>query len=126
MVYKTIAFAIGCSMAAAAGAFQCHYFSQINPQAFGIFIMMNYLIFVVVGGTKKLVGPFVGAFTLTLFSEWLGLYEELLSYKPLIYSLVLILVVLFLPEGLISLPDKMTGWLKKNWRKEKDHDIAKN
>ena len=75
--------------------------------AYGLFAMMNYLIFVVVGGTRSYLGPLVGVVFLTVISEWLGFYEQLIPFKPIIYSLMLILVVMFIPGGLVSLPERV-------------------
>lgn len=107
MLYKIIAFAVGSAMAAAAGVVQTHYQTQINPQAYGLLAMMDYLIFVVVGGTKRFIGPLIGVTFLTIISEWLGFYEVLIPYKPIIYSVLLVLVVMFWPGGLASLMDRL-------------------
>jgi branched-chain amino acid transport system permease protein len=107
MLYKTVAFAIGCGMAAFAGAFQAHYYSHIDPAGFGFFTLVNYLLFTVVGGSKKLSGPVIGATMLTFLGEFLSFYESIALYQTIIFGLVLILVILFLPDGLVSLPKKL-------------------
>jgi branched-chain amino acid transport system permease protein len=107
MLYKMMAFTIGSVMAAVAGVVQTHYQTQINPQAYGLMAMMDYLIFVVVGGSKRFVGPLIGVVFLTVISEWLGSYEALISFKPIIYSFLLIMVVMFWPGGLASLVDQL-------------------
>jgi branched-chain amino acid transport system permease protein len=113
MLYKIIAFSVGSSIGAAAGAFQAHYFSHINPSGFGFFQLCNYLIFVMIGGRKKFAGPVIGAFLLTMLAEFLSLYESLALYQTIVFGLVLILVVIFLPDGLISLPEKVS---LSSWR----------
>jgi branched-chain amino acid transport system permease protein len=105
MLQKVIAFSIGSCMAGVAGVFNAHYLTSINPQRFAIFTMVNFLVFVVVGGRKKFVGPLIGAALLTLLAEFLGLYRKLLLYQSLVYSIVLMLIVLFLPDGVVSLPE---------------------
>jgi len=113
MLYKVIAFAVGCSMAAVAGAFQAHYYSHINPGGFGFFTLVNYLIYVMIGGSQRLMGPVLGAALLTLFSEFLSLYETLAIYQTIVFGIVLILVILFLPQGIISLPSKISFWYQQ-------------
>lgn len=108
MVYKVIAFTIGCAMASAAGAFQAHYYSHINPAGFGIFVLVNYLIYVVVGGSKRFVGPIVGAASMTFLAEALSLYQSLTDYQTIVYGIILILVIIFLPDGIINLPEKVS------------------
>ena len=53
-------------------------------------------------------GPVIGAFLLTILAEFLSLYESLGFYQTIVFGLVLILVVIFLPEGLVSLPEKVS------------------
>jgi branched-chain amino acid transport system permease protein len=123
MLYKIVAFAAGCSMAAAAGAFQAHYYSHINPGGFGFFTLVNYLIFVMIGGSHKFMGPVVGASFLTLFSEFLSLYEKLAIYQTIVFGMVLILVILFFPQGIISLPTKISFWFQQLQNKERPHNM---
>lgn len=112
MLYKVIAFSVGSSMAALAGSIQTHYYHQINPAGFGFFVLVNYLIFVMVGGKDKFIGPLIGATLLTLVSEILGLYESLALYQAIVYGFMLIIVVLFFPEGLVSLSRTWSAWTK--------------
>lgn len=107
MIYKVIAFTIGCAMASAAGAFLAHYYSHINPSGFGIFVLVNYLIYVIVGGSKKFIGPIIGATSMTFLAEVLSLYQQLTDYQTIVYGTILILVIIFLPDGIISLFDKV-------------------
>jgi len=110
MRYKVYAFVIGSSLAALGGAFIAHYSSHLNPSQFNVFELVNYLAFVMIGGTKKIYGPVIGAILLTFIGEYLSLFQHLAYYQSIIYGIVLILVVLFLPDGLISLPDKISKW----------------
>jgi len=113
MLYKMLAFTIGSCIAALAGAFQVHYFTNIHPGGFGFFLLVNYLIFVIVGGANKVIGPVIGALMFTLLGEWLTLYEALALYQTIIYGLVLIFFILFLPEGIVSLPDRLSRWYQQ-------------
>jgi branched-chain amino acid transport system permease protein len=106
MLYKVLAFVIGSSMAALGGIFLAHYSSHLNPAQFDAFQLMNYLTFVMVGGNRKLLGPVVGAVLLTLFGDFLNLYQSVALYQTIIYGMVLILVLLFFPGGIISLTDR--------------------
>jgi branched-chain amino acid transport system permease protein len=113
MNYKIVAFALGSALAAAAGAFQCHYTNQVNPGAYGMYTIINYIVWTMVGGSNVFIGPIIGATCLTLLAEWLSFYESLIPYQPIIYSLTLILVILFLPDGLASLPVKVSAWYNR-------------
>jgi branched-chain amino acid transport system permease protein len=113
MFYKMLAFTIGSSIAASAGAFQAHFFTNLHPGGFGFFLLINYLIYVIVGGANKVMGPVIGAILFTLLGEWLTLYEALALYQSIIYGLVLIIFIMFLPEGLVGLPDKIYSGYKQ-------------
>ncbi len=113
MFYKMLAFTIGSSFAALAGAFQAHYFTNLHPGGFGFFLLVNYLVFVIVGGVNKVMGPVIGALLFTLLGEWLTLYEALALYQTIIYGLVLIFFIMFLPEGIVDLPDRLSRWYRQ-------------
>jgi branched-chain amino acid transport system permease protein len=108
MLYKVTAFTIGCAMAAVAGTFQAHYYSHINPSGFNIFVLVNYMIYAVVGGTKRFYGPIIGAVFMTFLAEFLSFSQKLADTQVIIYGVILILVIIFLPEGIVSLPGKLS------------------
>jgi branched-chain amino acid transport system permease protein len=103
MKYKTIAFILGSAMGAVGGVFLAHYASHLNPGQFDAFQLMNYLTFVMVGGSKNFWGPVIGAILLTLFGDLLSLNQSLALYQTIVYGLVLIIVILFLPDGIASI-----------------------
>ncbi len=113
LLYKILAFTIGSSIASLAGAFQAHYFTNLHPGGFGFFLLINYLIFVIVGGANKFIGPVIGALLFTFIGEWLTLYETLALYQTIIYGLLLIFFIMFLPEGIAGLPDKISRWYRR-------------
>ncbi|MFC1825045.1 branched-chain amino acid ABC transporter permease [Thermodesulfobacteriota bacterium] len=102
--YKVLAFTIGSTMAAMAGVFQTHYMGLITPLSFTFHQTVEYLIFVVIGGTGYFMGPILGAFILTALPEIL---KPLREYEPIIYAMVLLIGVLYVPEGLMGLPKKI-------------------
>ncbi|MFH1089989.1 MAG: branched-chain amino acid ABC transporter permease, partial [Pseudomonadota bacterium] len=64
-------------------------------------VSFDAIMYLVVGGTGTLAGPVIGAFILTDVPELLRFFEE---YRLFFYSVVLILTVIFFPQGLIGLP----------------------
>jgi branched-chain amino acid transport system permease protein len=106
MLYKMLAFTIGSSFAAIAGAFRAHYFTNLHPGGFGFFLLINYLIFVIVGGANSVMGPVIGALMFTILGEWLTLYEALSLYQTIIYGFILVFFIMFLPEGIVGLPER--------------------
>ena len=106
--YRTIAFVTGGFFAGIAGAMIAHYVTAINPGLFGLKQMLFVLVWVLVGGMGHFAGPIVGVTVLSIIDESLRGLDEL---RPGFYGLVLIATILFLPEGLVSLPRKFVQWM---------------
>lgn len=94
--YKVVAFAIGSFFAGVAGAIYAHNYYLIQPTAFGFLKSFDILIFVVLGGLGSLSGSVIAAILLTIVSTYLQGFPET---RMIIYSLVLILVMLYRPTG---------------------------
>ncbi|MEK4231188.1 branched-chain amino acid ABC transporter permease [Solibacillus sp. FSL H8-0538] len=97
--YKVAAFAIGSFFAGLAGAIYAHNFYILQPTAFGFLKSFDILIFVVLGGLGSLSGSIIAAIFLTVISTYLQGFPET---RMIIYSLVLILVMLYRPTGLMG------------------------
>lgn len=97
--YKVAAFAIGSFFAGIAGAIYAHNFYIIQPTAFGFLKSFDILILVVLGGLGSLSGAVIAAIFLTFISTYLQAFPET---RMIIYSLVLILVMLYRPTGLLG------------------------
>ena len=97
--YKVVAFAVGSFFAGVAGAIYSHNFYIIQPTTFGFLKSFDILIFVVLGGLGSLSGSVVAAIFLTLVTTYLQGFPET---RMIIYSLVLIIVMLYRPTGLMG------------------------
>ncbi|NLI68008.1 MAG: branched-chain amino acid ABC transporter permease [Bacilli bacterium] len=97
--YKVLAFVIGAFFAGIAGGLYAHNFYIIQPQNFGFLKSFDILIFVVLGGLGSLSGSVISAILLTLVSTFLQEYPET---RMILYSVVLILVMLYRPQGLMG------------------------
>lgn len=97
--YKVIAFVIGSFFAGVAGAIYAHNFYMIQPTTFNFLKSFDILIYVVLGGLGSLSGATIAAILLTVVSTYLQEYAET---RMIIYSLVLILVMLYRPTGLLG------------------------
>ncbi|WP_042478536.1 branched-chain amino acid ABC transporter permease [Bacillus ndiopicus] len=97
--YKVAAFAVGSFFAGVAGAIYAHNFYIIQPTAFGFLKSFDILILVVLGGLGSLSGAVLAAIFLTFVSTYLQAFPET---RMIIYSLVLILVMLYRPTGLLG------------------------
>jgi branched-chain amino acid transport system permease protein len=101
--YKVVAFTIGAMMAGLAGGMYAHLTYLITPRDFGFFIAVDLLIYNIVGGTRIWYGPILGAALLTALPEILrGVGVTAGPIRMAVNGLILLLVILFLPNGLAS------------------------
>ncbi|MGZ4133843.1 MAG: branched-chain amino acid ABC transporter permease [Tumebacillaceae bacterium] len=107
--YKVIAFVVGAFFAGMAGALSAHYFYVIQPTSFNFMKSFEILVFVVLGGLGSTAGTVVGAVLLTILFTMLQDVPEL---RMIIYSLILILTMIFRPKGLLG-NVSLTKLLKK-------------
>ena len=105
--HRTLAFVIASFFAGLAGALYGHYVGAVNPTRFGVDQMVYVLVWAVVGGTATFHGPILGVVVLTVINEVVLRSLGLDTVRPLIYGAILILSVLYLPQGLESLGPKL-------------------
>ena len=96
---KLTAFILAGGIAGLAGALYAAWGMFINPAIFGLPQAAKTVIWVLVGGQGTIVGAFLGVFVVEGLASLLG--SSLSSQTPLILGLVLILAVLFLPNGIV-------------------------
>ena len=108
--YKLMAFVIGSLFAGLAGSLWAHYFTYANPDDFTWLNSLYMLMYAVIGGTQTVLGPIMGCLILLSLDEIL---RPLKQYMPIILGMILILVLLFLPGGLITLPEKIRSQFHK-------------
>src|SRR5882724_1436428 len=108
--HKLLAFMLGCFFAGVAGAFYAHFIRFLFPPEFGFLMATNILVYNYVGGRGHFAGAIVGAIFLSLLSEpFRGS-----PYETIFFSIAMLLTILFLPGGLITLPEKLAGLWR--WR----------
>ncbi len=92
--YKLMAFSISASLAGVAGVLYAHNLNNLmaTPKNFGYNMSIMILVFVVLGGIGNIKGSIISAIILTLLPE---LLRGLSNYRMLIYSIVLIVMMLF-------------------------------
>jgi len=108
--YRILAFEVGTFFAGISGVLMAHHFGHIDPVQFNLTTGLYLLIWVVVGGYATFAGPIIGVAFFTVLGE---LMRPLGAWMPLIYGCILIITLLFLPEGLESLPRRISHLLKK-------------
>jgi branched-chain amino acid transport system permease protein len=102
--YKVLAFSLGGFFAGVVGAFYAQYISTLDPTAFSFLFTIYILIYMIVGGQAAFLGPVVGAAFLTLVPE---VARPLKSYMPLLFAAILMVIIFFMPEGLVGLPGRL-------------------
>ena len=115
--YRTLAFVVSSFFAGLAGALYAHYVGTVAPNRFGVEEMTYVLIWAIVGGTATFFGPILGVVTLTILNEIVLRALGVDQTRPMFYGAILILFILYLPNGLESLAPKLREWIAK--RKEK-------
>ena len=110
--YKLQAFGVSSFMAGVAGGLWGHYTMYLTPEPFGIGLSISYLAMVIIGGLGSVLGGVFGAAFITLLPEvlnWLAsmgadVFPDISNYflgmKEGIFGLVLVLFLIFEPEGL--------------------------
>lgn len=97
--YKVLAFTIGASFAGVAGALFSHYFYIAHPASFTFMRSFDILTMVVLGGLGSISGSITAAILLTFVSAATASYPE---FRMIIYSLVLIVLMIYRPQGLFG------------------------
>lgn len=92
MFYKTLGFTLSAFFAGVAGALYATTFGILTPSSFGFMKSIEILVMVVFGGIGSMVGSVVSATVLTALPQFLSGFEK---YNMLLYSLVLIIVMVF-------------------------------
>jgi len=99
--YKVQIFVFGAVLAAIAGSFYTHYVTFLSPSSFNLMWSIRFVLMVMVGGMQSLWGALLGTVLLTFVgNEWLQVFAD---FEVLVYGTILLVVALFLPQGLIAI-----------------------
>jgi urea transport system permease protein len=114
--FKLFIFVLSAAIASVGGALYVPQVGGINPSVMTPDKSLEAVVWVAVGGRGTLVGPIVGAISINALKSWAT--KEFPDYWLLILGSLFILVVLFLPGGLVSLPKRLAPyWQKLTGRK---------
>jgi branched-chain amino acid transport system permease protein len=104
--YKITALVISAALAGFAGALNAHFSSFIGPSEYGFEPAVTILSYAVLGGIATPLGPVLGAFVLTALPEVL---RPLHDFRLVFNGLIIVLVVIFLPKGVLGFRMRRTG-----------------
>lgn len=122
--YKLMAFGVSAFYAGFTGALFAYYVESILPEHFNIFISINYVFMVVIGGIGRLWGPVLGAAIVVLIPEGLrlltayvgGLWPAWVVYteqtKLIIFGLIVIVLLIAEPRGVIAIWDRVKNYIQ--------------
>lgn len=109
--YKTLGFVVSAFFAGVAGGLYAGNIGILNPSAFGFMKSIEILVMVVLGGMGSMLGSVMSASVLTALPEFLRSFAD---YRMIVYSLVLVIVMIFKPSGLMGTYDfSLNGLLDK-------------
>ena len=101
--YRVIAYAVCCFLGGLGGSYFAVYQQNIFPSTFQINDSIFFMLYCFLGGLDYVFGPIVGALLLSVSFEVLHAVQQ---YQPLIYGILMIVLILWLPDGILSLGSK--------------------
>jgi branched-chain amino acid transport system permease protein len=104
--YKTIAFALSAFYTGIAGGLFAFVVGHLSPDAFDVFLSVDFVVMIIVGGLGSIPGSIAGAAIVTLLHDALAGFQH---YRPLIFGLILIACMLFVPGGIATLFRPLKG-----------------
>ena len=102
---KIVALIISTMFIGASGGLYAQYVTYISPEIFGWYYIATPLIMVIIGGAGTIAGPIMGAVVFTFLPEFL---RALAEYRLVIFGLIMIVGVLFMPEGMYGIWQKIS------------------
>ena len=112
--YKVLTFGISAFFAGIAGSIFAQHLGTLQPANAGWLYSVNYVIMVVFGGMGSMTGSVISAIGLTILPEALRAFAD---YRMLAYSVALVLVMIFRPQGIFgSWEFSLTRMLKRIFR----------
>jgi branched-chain amino acid transport system permease protein len=104
--YKIWTLVLSAALAGLAGALNAHFSSFISPEEFGFDKAVTILSFAVLGGVTSPLGAVLGAIILSALPEVL---RPLHDFRLVFNGLIIVLVVIFLPRGILGFPTRRLG-----------------
>lgn len=104
---RLIGFAGGAFIAAVAGSLYGHYMSFVRPESFDILLSVYVVLYVVLGGVNNMWGAMLGATVMTLLPEY---FRVLAEWRPTVFGLAILLMLLFRPQGLLAFRTLSSRW----------------
>jgi branched-chain amino acid transport system permease protein len=104
----SIMFILSAVFAGLGGVLYAHYVSFVSPDTFSVSLSIMLVIMVAIGGVSSLWGAVLGAVFITVLPSMLGTYRQ---YAMLVYGVVLVLALMFMPNGIAGLFAGIARWM---------------
>jgi branched-chain amino acid transport system permease protein len=111
--YKTWMFTLGAVFAGVAGALFVHYISFISPDTYRVDFSILMVMILALGGKDSLVGALIGAIIVTIVPILLAEYDQ---YSTLVFGILFLAVVMFLPKGIAGTAESLFARMKARSR----------
>lgn len=112
--YLVIATIVSAAMAGMAGALYTHYIRIVDPDIFLFIYTVTMVIMVITGGKGTLTGPLVGGAIFGILPEVLRAMAIQPEVQWIVYGILMVLVVYFLPEGIVpAIKRSLAGWKRR-------------
>lgn len=112
--YKIQVFVYSAVLASIAGSLYVHHMHFVSPTGFNLNKSILLLIMIMSGGIGSLWGAVLGAVIFTLLPQFLGVFDD---YDILMYGIILLGMMMFLPHGITGLTTQIITFLRSKWTK---------
>ena len=109
--YKMAVFVVSSAIAGLIGAFFAHYMGFVTPDAYGMWVNIYVQVYAILGGIGYIImGPLLGSALMTILPEFL---RQVQNIAPIVLGIILILLILFVPNGLMGVLDSIKNLINK-------------
>ena len=109
MRVKILSFTVSCFLAGVGGVLYATYIGFLSPEVTDYHVSFDALIYIMIGGVGTMVGPIIGTLLIVTLPEALQIAAE---YRLLFYGLILIVMIIYLPRGIV-------GWAR-DWKSRRE------
>ena len=96
--YRALAFGLSAFYTGVAGGLFAFVVGFLSPDAFDVFLSVDFVVMIIVGGLGSVPGSIIGAAVVTVLHDGLAAFQ---NYRPLIFGALLIACMLFMPGGVM-------------------------
>lgn len=104
--YKTLAFVLSAFYTGVAGGLFALVVGFLSPDSFDVFVSVDFVVMIVVGGLGSVLGSVLGAALITTLNDSLAGFQ---NYRPFVFGAILVASMLFMPGGIASVLPKLAA-----------------